>query len=75
MRHHSLVSWLINAVLEGVGAGILSGLAILVLEPDLRGLITGQPEPALAFAILLTLCAQTGILVSIFISTAMDFEA
>lgn len=75
MPYYQLITWLLRATLEGAGAGVLSGFAIFMLQPNLQILVTAQPDPLVASLILIALCAQIGVLVSLSLTTAIDWDS
>lgn len=75
MGDRPLISWLIATALEGVAAGIVSGLVLLLFHADMQALLATQPEPTLALSVFLMACAQIGVLVSISVTMTVDWTS
>lgn len=72
MQDHPLISWLAATAAEGLAAGVVSGLVLLILQSDVRLLIEEQADPATSFGIFLIVCSQIGVLIAVCFALLTD---
>jgi hypothetical protein len=73
-QQHTLTPWLVELVIHGIGAGVVTGALLLASESGLADLISMQSHVGLALGLYFYVCAQIGACAALLIGCCMAGE-